>query len=207
MRKSLSDYRTVIAHIAADRGESQGRLAFLRAYGASVSWTDEIATFEGDTIHFVHACPARCPSLFESANVILGRCPEHDDDAGCRRQYERLHLANPGPMREHRCVSDAAKFWADWLATRSAKEDAGRMVREQIVAEHTSAEYRYIAAVCLRKAVETMGDGEPLRPFRTRMLRTARAHEAEAKAELDAAHKACEDAGIPVNSSPILPLL
>ena len=124
MRKSLSDYRTVIAHIAADRGESQGRLAFLRAYGASVSWTD-----------------------------------------------------------------------------------AGRMVREQIVAEHTSAEYRYIAAVCLRKAVETMGDGEPLRPFRTRMLRTARAHEAEAKAELDAAHKACEDAGIPVNSSPILPLL
>jgi hypothetical protein len=75
------------------------------------------------------------------------------------------------------------------------------MVRKQIVAEHTAAEYRYIAVVCRRKAIEAMGDDYRL------LLSAARTDEAVAKADLDAAHNACEDAGIPVNSSPILPLL
>lgn len=201
MCKSLSDYHTVVAHIAADRGESQALLASLRDHGAAVSWREETATFDDTQVHIVRTCPARYPSLFERANVILGRCPEHDDDAGCRRQYERQHLANPGPMREHRCVRDAAKFWTAWFATRSAKEGMHNMVRKQIVAEHTAAEYRYIAVVCRRKAIEAMGDDYRL------LLSAARTDEAVAKADLDAAHNACEDAGIPVNSSPILPLL
>jgi hypothetical protein len=76
-------------------------------------------------------------------------------------------------------------------------------VRDQFVAEYTSAEYRYIAAVALRKAAETLNaDGG-----HARTIRVARANEADANAELVLARKACEDAGIPVDSRPILSLL
>jgi len=75
--------------------------------------------------------------------------------------------------------------------------------REQIVDEYTAAEYRYIAAVALRKAAETLNAHGGL----ARMVRVTRANEVDANAELTIARKACEDSGIPVNSSPILPLL
>ncbi len=75
-------------------------------------------------------------------------------------------------------------------------------VRERIVTEYTVAEYRYIAAVCLRKAVEALGDAKL-----SRLLRAARIDEADANDELTIARKTCEDNGTPVNPSPILSLL
>jgi len=76
-------------------------------------------------------------------------------------------------------------------------------LRERIVAEYTAAEYRYIAAVALRKAAETMNAEGGF----SRAVRQSHANEGDAKADLFLAHKKCEDSGIPVNSSPILPLL
>ncbi len=76
-------------------------------------------------------------------------------------------------------------------------------VRDQFVAEYTAAEYRFIAAVALRKAAETMNADGGL----ARMVRVTRANEADANAELTIARKTCEDNDIPVNPSPVLSLL
>lgn len=111
--------QTILVQIVADRGEAQAMLAVFRDHGAKIMWREERAIFEGETVHLVRVCPARYPSLFERADVILGRCPEHAGDEGCRAFYDGMHLANPGPMGKHRCVPDAGRFWVDWFAVPS----------------------------------------------------------------------------------------
>lgn len=68
--------------------------------------------------------------------------------------------------------------------------------RSVLTAAYNAAEYRYMAAVCLRKAIsERITAGGPAEGFRR-----ALATEKEAERELDLARGACEAAGIATNT-------
>lgn len=72
--------------------------------------------------------------------------------------------------------------------------------RDNLVAEYTAAEYRYIAALALRKALEAV-------PDTLGSMRRAMATEQEANDALIRARKTLEAHAIPVNTSPVLTIM
>lgn len=78
--------------LCADRGQSQAMLAFARdRLGGEVSWSNDRATFkDGSVVYTFRECPTRNIGLFAQCDAVVGWCPEHCADAGCRVFYEKI---------------------------------------------------------------------------------------------------------------------
>lgn len=100
----------IIVALCADRGEAQALLALVRDHlGADVDWRWENARLPGGSRLWAHRyCPARS-SLLAQCDLLLGTCPEHGSDEGCRAFHERgrVNVANWQPLKTHRREMDA----------------------------------------------------------------------------------------------------